>query len=380
MSNNFVFWKEYNANTINKILNLIDQQKRRNATYVFADFHMHSNMSSDGKQTLKEILENTKQKGFDIISITDHDDVRIYDELFEFVQNNDMSQYPIVITGIEHTVSYPKYGEMCHILKHFINPKDKDLLRDIEILEESYFNRAKRQINRLHESSVLTKIFDDYKIDISYENFLSYLKSKDIRLPDYAPLIDYLADEFKTKGVSYAKLFDDLITENQTDPCQARKEKKQKRFEKLKAKYEGKEIEDNRRFLLSILAVRGVDDDIYEGYPSSGSLSVNEYGQPNIFKLNHNGITTFAHPTEAVVNTVLDCADIGGKLYAVERNIKNPYKDMSSFYKVKEVMNVCELVGSDAHAVQEDVYEDMGYYKIEIAELENYINSFREEL
>jgi len=338
---------------------------------------MHSNYSSDGKQSLKEILERTKALGFDIISITDHDDVRVYNELFELSTQEDLNNFPIVITGIEYTTSYPLYGEMCHILKHFIDPTNKNILNDIKIVENSYFNRAKIQLNRVFESGVLRNIIEENNIEISYNDFLEYLKNKGIIIPDYAPLIDYLADKFKEKDISTLSIFEKLIEENNSDPCKERKNEKTKRFEKLKEKYKDIDIQDNRRFLLSILAVRGVDDDKYKGYPSSGSLSVNEYGQVDIFKLNSNGITTFAHPTERVIETLYNCKNIGGELVGIENNSKNNYLDFKKFENVRDTMKLIELKGSDCHSTKENIYDDMEKYKLSLLELEKYLHKVK---
>ena len=82
------------------------------------------------------------------------------------------------------------------------------------------------------------------------------------------------------------------------DPYKDRMEYKKKRFEKLRSKYtECEKNIYNTRFLLSMLAVREVDDDWW-GEPSSGSLSVNSYGQLKINELNEKYLTIFAHPTE----------------------------------------------------------------------------------
>ena len=59
----------------------------------------------------------------------------------------------------------------------------------------------------------------------------------------------------------------------------------------------------NVRFLLSLLAVREVDDDWFDG-ECSGSLSVNSYGQIKIEDLDNQNITIFAHPEEKKYETV----------------------------------------------------------------------------
>ena len=86
MKNNKEFWNNYNKNCLNKLDNLINEKSAKNEDYILADFHIHSNYSSDGAQTLSEIIENSKSKGLEVISITDHDDVRVYDEIFNLIE------------------------------------------------------------------------------------------------------------------------------------------------------------------------------------------------------------------------------------------------------------------------------------------------------
>ena len=122
-------------------------------------------------------LNNTKQKKFDIISITDHDSVSVYNEMYENFKDELLNEesFPVIITGTEHTVSFPKYGEMCHILKHFINPLDRNVLRDIETLEKSYFHRASMQIKLLHQVPALNRLLGEHISEISEFDFLLFL-------------------------------------------------------------------------------------------------------------------------------------------------------------------------------------------------------------
>lgn len=373
MKNNKEFWNNYNKNCLNKLDNLINEKSAKNEDYILADFHIHSNYSSDGAQTLSEIIENSKSKGLEVISVTDHDDVRVYDEIFSLIENGKLPEDIIIIPGIEHTVSFPKYGTMCHILKHFLCPKDESLLRDIKIVNDSYFNRAKIQINRIFENSVLKKIIDENEILISYDDYLNFLGKKGISVPDYAPLVDYLAEKLLEKNISFRKLFEDLIKENENDLSEVRKNMKRERFKKLQTKYADIDVQGNRRFLLSILAVRGVDDFKFSGYPSSGSLSVDEYGQVDIFKLNHSGITSFAHPTESSIFALEDCKSIGGKLVGIEDNFKNPYKNKDLFFDMKNKMNLVLIKGSDVHSLKENVYENIDFYKNDLTEIKRYV-------
>lgn len=102
---------------------------------IYIDLPIHSNYSSDGKQ----ILESTKAKGFDIIVITDHDNLNVYDELYNYVKN--WLTDPIIIPGIEFTVDNKEYGNQCHMFQLFIHPKDKTIQKNVLTNYETSFNR-----------------------------------------------------------------------------------------------------------------------------------------------------------------------------------------------------------------------------------------------
>ena len=108
--NNYEFWEKYNKFIKGEIGRLCREKKE-----LYIDLHIHSNYSADGKQNLKQILETTKEKGFDIIAITDHDSLNVYDELYDIVSKGVTS--PIIIPGIEFTTDKREYGNQCHMLQ-----------------------------------------------------------------------------------------------------------------------------------------------------------------------------------------------------------------------------------------------------------------------
>ena len=48
----------------------------------YADLHMHTN-HSDGVCEIKDVLKDAKAHGLEVISITDHDTINHYDEIFK---------------------------------------------------------------------------------------------------------------------------------------------------------------------------------------------------------------------------------------------------------------------------------------------------------
>ena len=65
-----------------------------------ADLHLHSTYSSDGKQSVQDIIHTCRAKGIMVISITDHNDIRGSLDAIRIVKE-DM----IVIAGMEITTS-----------------------------------------------------------------------------------------------------------------------------------------------------------------------------------------------------------------------------------------------------------------------------------
>ena len=123
--NDYIFWEKY-LKDIKQRINELIQEKRD----VIIDMHLHSTHSTDGSQTLKEIIEIARKKNFDLISITDHDTVSVYDELFYYLKKNKLDDL-IIIPGIEFTVENKKYGSQCHILQYMINPKSDEIKNDV---------------------------------------------------------------------------------------------------------------------------------------------------------------------------------------------------------------------------------------------------------
>ncbi len=88
MKNDYKFWNQYLKKTIKEIEKMIQEKD-----IIYTDFHMHSDYSADGKQSLTQIIKRMENLGMDIIAITDHDSIEVYDELFELIKNGDYN-YP----------------------------------------------------------------------------------------------------------------------------------------------------------------------------------------------------------------------------------------------------------------------------------------------
>lgn len=354
--NNYEFWENYLNNVINEIIRLCKEKKT-----LKVDLHLHSTHSADGKQTINEIIDSTREKGFDIISITDHDTLSAYNELYRIVKKG--LTKPLIIPGIEFTIDNREYGNQCHVVQLFVNPKEPTIVNDVKKASKATYTRSKLQFKRIKENKALQEIFTKNNITVSYMDYKNFLKVTKY-VPEYDTLCKYLMDKLRHKHVTTFDVFKVLEEKNELDPFPDRKELKRKRYEVLRNKYEVKEANYyNVRFLLSLLAVREVDDDWWDK-PSSGSLSVNSYGQPKIEDINKVFKTVFAHPSEKSLKVVEEIIKNNNNIVGLELNIRNNYEHISKFNSLLKKYNLIKTLGSDSHDNKLIFYEDMSFYKM----------------
>lgn len=123
------------------------------------DFHIHSNFS-DGKFSIKELLDLYKKSEYDIVSITDHDTLEGCENAIEYGKAIRLK----VVAGIE--ISTKHNGEEVHILGYF---KDKDCRRK-EMIE---FSKKKEQdrVNRC--KTIVSSLKKHFGIEIDGDKLLA---------------------------------------------------------------------------------------------------------------------------------------------------------------------------------------------------------------
>lgn len=134
------------------------------------DMHIHTTYS-DGDKTLKEILEKCEENKLDIISITDHNTLKAYED--EILKNNNIFSGKIV-KGIEmnatldnkKTIEFLAYNiKNTRIIEEWSNK-----FFSYELLEEK-FNRNKNKIIDICNKNNLVYDLDILKKDIPVTDF-----------------------------------------------------------------------------------------------------------------------------------------------------------------------------------------------------------------
>jgi len=107
-----------------------------------ADLHTHTT-HSDGSCSPKEIIRKAKQAAIDVISITDHDNIKGFKEASEAGKDLGVE----VIPGVE--ISSEVSNREIHILGYFFDPDNIELERYLSFFREERIKRAGRIVNKL---------------------------------------------------------------------------------------------------------------------------------------------------------------------------------------------------------------------------------------
>lgn len=373
MKNDFSFWNKYLNEVIKKIEKMIQEKD-----VIYTDFHMHSDYSADGKQSLTQIIDRMRDLGMDIISITDHDSIGVYDDLFEMIKKGGCG-CPIVIPGVEFTIENNDYGSQFHILQLMINPKEESIIENIKYNADAAWMRIRKQFERISENETLQFFFNKYHINCSEKDYRVFLNTCERPIPEYSTLAEYLMKVLWDKHITTWNILDKLKENNINDTCLERRKMKGERYIKLREKYKNmEEAQNSPRFLMSMLAVKGVDDDYFPSYKSSGSLSVNNYNELKLEQLNKNYVTFFAHPNENRLGMLERLKKLNSNISGMEYNRQCNYSSPSVFYKKANELEMIQIIGSDSHGFDSVWYDDMSFYVADKSQLRNFIGKAKE--
>lgn len=112
---------------------------------VNADFHIHSNYSSDGELEISDIISQCLTRKIDCFSITDHNSVKGINEAVPRAQEAGIGFVP----GIEIDCNYE--GINLHVLGYHINGESKDFLQLEEDVSSKVMNSFTEMISNLNK-------------------------------------------------------------------------------------------------------------------------------------------------------------------------------------------------------------------------------------
>jgi len=137
---------------------------------VIVDLHSHS-YYSDGTLSPKSLIELAEQKGVEIFSITDHDNVDAYHEI-KIIQTK-----LTIIPGIEFSTSWNKIG--VHIVGLNVDTQSEFLLRAIEYQKNT----------RLKRAELIAKKLEKYGLFGAIEKITKKVNINQIGRPNFANLM-----------------------------------------------------------------------------------------------------------------------------------------------------------------------------------------------
>lgn len=121
------------------------------------DLHSHTNYS-DGFNSPKELIDKAKNKGIDLLSITDHDNLAGIEEAAEYGKEVGVE----IIPGVE--ISSDIMDREIHILGYFVEPGNFELERYLEFFRAERLKRADRIVKKLNIIGISLRLDDVLKI------------------------------------------------------------------------------------------------------------------------------------------------------------------------------------------------------------------------
>lgn len=107
------------------------------------DLHTHTN-SSDGFYSVEELVQKARERGIDILSITDHDSTNSIKEATELGRDLGIE----IIPGVE--ISSDLRGAEVHILGYFIDINNKELEHYLQFFRDERLRRAASIVGKLN--------------------------------------------------------------------------------------------------------------------------------------------------------------------------------------------------------------------------------------
>ena len=109
------------------------------------DLHIHTNASSDGQHSPREIFEMARNKGLRAIAFADHNSVGNVEEGLHLSGEFDMEFLPCLELNTFHN------GLDLHLLAFFIDPRSRALQNWLETIHQKKKEQAQKRLQKLNE-------------------------------------------------------------------------------------------------------------------------------------------------------------------------------------------------------------------------------------
>jgi predicted metal-dependent phosphoesterase TrpH len=117
------------------------------------DLHVHTNFS-DGLYSPEEVLDLAKDREYDVIAITDHDNIDGYLQVKDYAEMIGIELIP----GVE--ISTLHHGRDTHVLAYYFDYENQELISLLKKIYDSRFKRAKGIVEKLNQRGIMISIED----------------------------------------------------------------------------------------------------------------------------------------------------------------------------------------------------------------------------
>ena len=134
------------------------------------DLHTHT-LFSDGRESLENLLKMAQERNIEILSITDHESIYVYDVLKE---NNSIK----IITGVELSAFYK--GNIIHVLGYGFDVNNENMRKYCDDIFETSLKRTYEYLKILDKYNIvipdtIVKEHIENKYPLQYERLFSIM-------------------------------------------------------------------------------------------------------------------------------------------------------------------------------------------------------------
>jgi len=331
-------------------LKLLLQQNR---PYYRIDLHIHSIFSSDGEDTIEAIISRAREYDFDIISVTDHDEIKAYEYLESMGDRSEIC----IIPGVEFSAYSKAYGSMFHVLQYGFSIHDPLISRIVAHNHAAQENRFKKQCELLTANPLFYTLST-----ATADDLFQALRSRttDKCLPDYIDFGQYVYELAQKQGMSIKDLLRIYKKAISEDLCERRRVLNLDNYEWIAARIKERPYVP-ARMVKKMIANPLTEDSLFDA-DISGNISISDYGQVRLNEISEEYVTVLAHPEyrkatrlSGYERSIFDF---------LENNYSNSHISSNEFADLKNLFNVPETVGSDFHYSAQHYYDNKDFYLV----------------